>query len=179
MFHMGFPSIIRSSKLHIQRQAFVRPILLPAASLAFRPSSGAQNCTYSIRYLSDRYSDKYLTLYVQFWAPDDGRKTHLKHVQLLTEINKLWNVASFWLYAANILAMHGHMNVKSQNTIYSRSNKSAALFWVIRQRVVEELRSHLHRGGSLKSCTGDQSFVKPRDMDHLCKGKVKEISSHT
>jgi len=28
----------------------------------FRPSSGAQNCTYSIRY----WSDKYLTLYVQF-----------------------------------------------------------------------------------------------------------------
>jgi len=53
----------------------------------FRPSSGAQNCTYSVRYLSDQY----LTLYVQFWAPDDGRKTHLKHVKRLTEINKLWN----------------------------------------------------------------------------------------
>jgi len=36
----------------------------------FCPSSGAQNCTYSVRYLSDQY----LTLYVQFWAPDDGRK---------------------------------------------------------------------------------------------------------
>jgi len=34
MFQKGFPSIIRSSKLHIQRQAFVRPLLLPAASLA-------------------------------------------------------------------------------------------------------------------------------------------------
>ena len=34
MFQTGFPSIIRSSKLHIQRQVFVRPILLPAASLA-------------------------------------------------------------------------------------------------------------------------------------------------
>jgi len=31
MFQSGFPSIIRSSKLHIQRQ--VRPTLLPAASL--------------------------------------------------------------------------------------------------------------------------------------------------
>jgi len=31
----------------------------------FRPSSGAQNCTYSVRYLSDQH----LTLYVQFWAP--------------------------------------------------------------------------------------------------------------
>ena len=36
MFQTAFPSIIRSSKLHIQRQVFVfvRPILLPAASPA-------------------------------------------------------------------------------------------------------------------------------------------------
>jgi len=34
MFQTVFPSIIRSSKLHIQLQVFVRPILLPAASLA-------------------------------------------------------------------------------------------------------------------------------------------------
>ena len=33
MFQTVFPSIIRSSKLHIQRQVFVRPLLLPAASL--------------------------------------------------------------------------------------------------------------------------------------------------
>ena len=32
MFQTVFPSIIRSTKLHIQRQAFVRPLLLPAAS---------------------------------------------------------------------------------------------------------------------------------------------------
>jgi len=35
------------------------------------------------------WSDKYLALYVQFEAPDDGRKTRLKHVECLTEINKL------------------------------------------------------------------------------------------
>ena len=77
-FQTVFP-FTRSSKLHIQCQVFVRPILLPAASLAG------------------------LTLYVQFWAPDDGRKNCLKHVQRLTEINKLWNVASCWLYCANII----------------------------------------------------------------------------
>ena len=75
-----------------------------------RPSSGAQNCTYSVRY----WSDKYLTLYVQFWAPDARRKNRLQHVERRTEINKLWNVASCWLYSANILAMHGPMNVKSR-----------------------------------------------------------------
>ena len=36
----------------------------------FRPPSGTQNCTYSVRYLSDQY----LMLYVQFSAPVDGRK---------------------------------------------------------------------------------------------------------
>ena len=53
----------------------------------FSPSSGAQNCTYSVRW--QYWPDKYLTLYVQFWAPYDGRNTSLRHVQCLTEINKL------------------------------------------------------------------------------------------
>ena len=77
----------------------------------FRPSSGAQKCTYSVRY----WSDKYLTLYVQFWAPDDGRKNCLKHVERLKGINKLRNVTSWWLYSGNILAMHGSTNVKFEN----------------------------------------------------------------
>jgi len=33
MFQTTFPSVIRSSKLLTQRQVFVRPLLLPAASL--------------------------------------------------------------------------------------------------------------------------------------------------
>ena len=51
---------------------------------------------------------------MQFSAPDDGRKNRLKHVERLTEINKLRNVASCLLYSANIrvLAMHGPVNVK-------------------------------------------------------------------
>ena len=36
---------------------------------------------------------------MQFLAPDDGRKSSLKIVQRLTEINKLRNVASCWLYS--------------------------------------------------------------------------------
>ena len=50
MFETGIPSIIRRTKLHIERQA----------------------C---------------LTLYVQFCAPDDGRKNRLKHIERLTKIN--------------------------------------------------------------------------------------------
>jgi len=34
MFRTVSPSVIRSTKLYIQRQVFVRPILLPAASQA-------------------------------------------------------------------------------------------------------------------------------------------------
>ena len=47
--------------------------------------------------------DQYLTLYMQFWAPDDGRKNRLKHVERLAEINKLWKVACCWLYSENFL----------------------------------------------------------------------------
>jgi len=86
MCQMVFQSIIRSSKLHIQRQVFVRPLLLPAASLA-RLAAGSSNG---------------LTLYVQFWAPDDGLKNRLTHVKHLTEINELRNVASCRLYSASI-----------------------------------------------------------------------------
>jgi len=68
MFQAVFPSTIRRSKLHIQRQVLV--------------------C-------------KYLTLYVKFWSPDGGRKNRLKHVEHLTEINKLSNVAFYCLYSAN------------------------------------------------------------------------------
>jgi len=83
MFHYFFISVRRST-------CFRR---------LFHPSSAAQNCTYSVRYLSD----KYLTMYVQFWDPDDGRNKRLKHVERLTEIKKLWNFASCWLYFANPL----------------------------------------------------------------------------
>jgi len=40
MFQTGLPSNVKSSKLHMQRQVFVRPLLLPAASLA-RQAAGA------------------------------------------------------------------------------------------------------------------------------------------
>ena len=49
MFQTVFPSIIRSLKLHIQRQAFVIPLLVPAASSR-----------------SLYWSDKYLKLNVHF-----------------------------------------------------------------------------------------------------------------
>jgi hypothetical protein len=55
MFRTTFPSIIRSSGLYIQQQAYVNEV--PAV------------CTYSNRHMSMRY-----LLYVQSFTPDDGRK---------------------------------------------------------------------------------------------------------
>jgi len=100
MFQTFFPSIIRSSKLHIQRQVCVRTILLPAASLA-RLAAGSSNGLTNNP-----------TLYVQFRAPDDGRKSRLKHVEHHIEISKLTKVATCWLHSENILANHGPTNVK-------------------------------------------------------------------
>ena len=57
-----------------------------------------------------------MTLYVQFWAPDDGRKTRLKHVERRTGIKKFRNVASCWLYCANLSAAT-HSSVRSSNII--------------------------------------------------------------
>ena len=54
-------------------------------------------------------------LYIQFLAPDDGRRNRLKHVENFTEINKLYNFASCWLYTylkKKTFAMLEPMNVK-------------------------------------------------------------------
>ena len=95
----------------------------------FHSPSGAQNCTYSVRYLSDQC----LMLCVQFWAPDDGRKNRLKHVERLTHINKLWNVAFCWLYSANMLAMHRPMIVKFWR-YYFVKRLHVHVFWSCRGR---------------------------------------------
>jgi len=57
MFRTVFPSIIRSTGLHIQQQVFVKQM------------------------------GKCLLLYVQSCTPDDGRKDHPKHVECHSKIN--------------------------------------------------------------------------------------------
>jgi len=66
MFRTVFPSIIKSSRLYIQQQAFVKRILLASRQ----------------QYLFD----KCLLLYVQSWTLDDGRKDRPKHVQCHSKI---------------------------------------------------------------------------------------------
>jgi len=62
MFRTVFPSIIRSSRLYVQQQAFVKEILLASRQ----------------QYLFD----KCLLLYVQSCTTDDGREDRPKHVVL-------------------------------------------------------------------------------------------------
>jgi len=89
MIQKAFSSIIRSIKLHIQRQVLIRPLLLPA--------------------------DKCLTLCVLFCSPDDGRKNRLKYVERLTEINKFEKHYILLVYSEKTLVMHRPMNVKLKN----------------------------------------------------------------
>ena len=86
----------------------------------FRPSSGVQDCTHSIRYMSYRLFDCmlastswnefhlvpvskhstnlydiYLMLCVQSWAPDDGRKDRPKHVEWYSINSKIVRLVGF------------------------------------------------------------------------------------
>ena len=68
MFRTIFPSIIMSSRLYIQQQAFVKQIL---------------------RVLTSKQTAVSVwLLYVQSCTPDDGRKDRPKHVECYSKINK-------------------------------------------------------------------------------------------
>jgi len=67
MFRTVFPSIIRSSRLYIQQQPYVKQILLSASTQPY-------------------LFDICLLLYVQSWTPDDGRKDRPKHVECHSKI---------------------------------------------------------------------------------------------
>ena len=80
-----------------------------------RPHQELKNCIYSIGYFvktlllpatfssttvagSSKGMIKVPDSVYTVWAPDDGRRNDLKHVEHFTEINNLCNVASFWLH---------------------------------------------------------------------------------
>jgi len=56
------------------------------------------NCIYSIWYLSNRYCYLPLAASSSVCAPDDGWSYHPKHVEQFSDINKLCNAASCWIY---------------------------------------------------------------------------------
>ena len=56
---------------------------------------------------------------MQFCAPDDGRKTRLKHVEHLTVINILRNVAACCLYSENKIVLFS-MFITILNSYWNR-----------------------------------------------------------
>ena len=93
---------------------------------SFRPSSGVQDCKYSLQASSQQYLfDKYLLLCVQSLTPDDGRKDRPKHVEYHSKIKYIWYAgASGWFYYRNNITMHDHMNVKLSYSFSLLSNPS-------------------------------------------------------
>ena len=94
------------------------------------------NCIYSIWYLSDRYC--YLPLKrqvaVTVWqipdavhtvvfAPDDGWRYHLKHVEQFPDINKLSKLHLVGYIYWNIFAMHGPMKLKFLFLIFHQCSR--------------------------------------------------------
>ena len=84
-----------TNKVHMFRKLFILVKRSACFGRSFGPSSGAQNCTYGNRHMSNsccylQLSDICLLLYVQFWAPDDGPKNRSKHAERLTRsVNKV------------------------------------------------------------------------------------------
>ena len=100
MFQTGFPSIIRSSKLQIQRQVFVRPLLvLPAASL-----DGMEQVAVLVWQIPDAVC---VVLSSWWWMekPSGTCRASYRNKQIVERCILL-------VVSANILAMWGPMNVK-------------------------------------------------------------------
>ena len=111
MFQTVFPSIIRSTKLHIQRQVFVRPLLLPAASLA-----GMEYPTQPHGNSNTHRTKKNTTNVV---IQQNSRKFLMMGI-LMSETcwaHKKWNkIASdikLVFYSSTITMMHGPINISS------------------------------------------------------------------
>jgi len=79
MFQAVPPPIIRSTKLYIQHQVLSNQYccLLQQQELVSSISSTIAVLVW-----------QYLTMYVQFCAPDDGRRNRLEHVEQFIEINR-------------------------------------------------------------------------------------------
>ena len=82
MFRTVFPSIIRSLRLYIQHQVYVKQILLTAC---WREQDGT-SISFLLASSHQNLFDIYLMLYVQSWTSDDGRKDCPKHVECYHKI---------------------------------------------------------------------------------------------
>ena len=95
MFQAVSPPIIRSSKLYTQHPVFVELFLLLTAIVSelFQPTHDSGK--------KQKKLDKYRMLWIQFWAPDDGRRNRL-------------NVASCWFCLNTFLPCYVCFNSDTQ-----------------------------------------------------------------
>ena len=122
---------------------------------SFRPLSGAQDCTYSNRRMPNsccylkQLSDICLLLYVQSWAPDDGRKDRPKHVECFTRINNLRNRCILLVLLQEYITMHGPMDVKF--TVRTLQLHSTFLITCISKRALHSGKCGRRRTGRVLS----------------------------
>ena len=107
--------------LYLQYLALMRPLLLPVMSAAGweLQFSGLINARYC------RYSDM-----SSWWR----MKYHHKHAEQLTDLNKVYSVASCWIIIAIYYTMHSLLNVKKKIhslVMISKDNPSFHLFLCI------------------------------------------------
>ena len=201
------PCIFKSN----QRDATLRNLFISVkCSTCFRrllrPSSGAQNCTYSIGYFvktlllpstvmeemrsisstrvagSSKVLTKFPILYIKFWAPDDGRRNRLKHVEHFTEINKFWNVASCWLRFKIRLRCTDPWTSKmiqlckgagKQNGYYISSNKFYSIFQAqfgteLMKIIIFSWNPHWHRWNQTVPLNIFGKTALPHELSTIC-----------
>jgi hypothetical protein len=90
MFRTVSPSIIRSSTLYVQQQAYVK------TDTAMRTRWNCSSISFPLASRWQYLFDICLLLYVQCWTPDDGQRDCLKCVECFTRINTLRNWCN-WL----------------------------------------------------------------------------------
>jgi hypothetical protein len=80
----------------------------------------------------------YLTLYIQSWTPDDGRKDHPKHVECCSKMKWIWDIVHLDGFTVEIYYDAGPTNVKlgpyiSPSAAYCRTPSAhtiaATLLW--------------------------------------------------
>jgi len=112
MFRTVFPSIIRSSRLYIQSQVYVIQV---SWLLASGPASKQSTNLYDI----------YLTLYVQFWTPDDGRKDRPKHVEWYSINSKIVHLVGFAIEILSTNTRRLTTRIRSEKCVVRRFHHCA------------------------------------------------------
>jgi len=112
--------------LYLQYVALLRPLLLPIVSHPVTFTTGSSKGLSNARYC------RYSVMSSWWWV----WRYHPKHVEQLTDINKLYIVASSWIIIDSYYAMHGPLNIKWRNLHTSQS--ISGITWKFRSMLLEK-----------------------------------------